>query len=86
MIIQIPDDIARALEGMAAAQHRSVEQLAVERLRDHLHEPASPQALLRTIRALPHPSPSAVDDLEAVIAESRLPVREQGVFDMRPGE
>jgi len=64
----------------------SVEQLAVERLRDLLNEPTSPQALSRTIRTLPHPSHSAVDELEAVIAESRLPVRDQGVFDKRPRE
>jgi hypothetical protein len=86
MTIQIPDDLVRSLEGIAAAQKKSVEQLAVERLRDLLDEPASPQALLRTIRALPHPSHSAVDDLEAAIVESRLPVRYQGVFEKRPSE
>jgi hypothetical protein len=67
MTIQIPDDLVRGLEGIAAAQKKSVEQLAVERLRDLLDEPESPQALLRTIRALPHPSLSAIDDLEAAI-------------------
>ncbi|MGD0300940.1 MAG: hypothetical protein ABSE86_27980 [Bryobacteraceae bacterium] len=72
MMIQIPDDLARGLEEIAAAQKKSVEQVALERLRNLLDEPASPQALLRTIRALPHPSHSAVDELEAVIAESRL--------------
>jgi hypothetical protein len=86
MTIHIPDDLVRGLEGIAAAQKKSVEQLAVERLRALLDEPASPQALLRTIRALPHPSPSAVDDLEAVIADSRVPVGDQGVFDRRPRE
>jgi hypothetical protein len=86
MTIQIPDDLVRGLEGIAAAQKKSVEQLAVERLRDLLEEPASPQALLRTIRALPHPSHSAVDDLEAVIAESRLPVRDRGVFEKHSRE
>lgn len=81
MTIQIPDDLVRGLEGIAAAQKKSVEQLAVERLRDLLSAPASPQALLRTIQALPHPSHSAVDDLERVLAESRVPVRDQGVFE-----
>jgi hypothetical protein len=33
LIIDMPDDLARSLEGIAAAQHISVEQLAVERLR-----------------------------------------------------
>ena len=86
MTIQIPDDLARGLEGIAAAQRRSVQQLAVERLQAPLDTPASPESLLRTIRALPHPSPAAVDDLDAAIAASRLPVSDQGLFDRRPAE
>ena len=81
MTIQIPDDLARSLEGIAAAQKKSVEQLAVESLRDLLTSPVSPGAILRTIQALPHPSASAVDDLDAAIAAGRLPVRDQGIFD-----
>ena len=80
MTIHIPDDLARHLEGLAAAQKKSVEELAVERLRSLLETPASPQSLLRTIRALPHPTPAAVDDLDAAIAASRLPVRDHDVF------
>ena len=79
--IQIPDDLARLLEGIAAAQKKSVEQIAVERLRSLLERPTSPASLLRTLRALPHPSSGAVDDLDHAIAESRLPVRHRGVFD-----
>jgi len=70
--IQIPDDLARGLEGIAAAEHKSVEQLAVERLRALLNRPTAPGALLRVLRALPHPSPAAVDELDAAIAASRL--------------
>ena len=81
MTIQIPDDLARGLEGIAAAQKKSVEELALERLRTLVERPTSPQAVLRTIQALTHPSPSAVDDLDAAIAASHLPVRDQGVFD-----
>lgn len=81
MTIQIPDDLARGLEGIAAAERKSVEQLAVERLRSLLSEPASPQALLRKIQALPHPSRAAVDDLEAAIAAGRLPMHDMGAFD-----
>jgi hypothetical protein len=32
LIIQIPDDLARGLEGIAAAQRKSVEQMALDRL------------------------------------------------------
>ena len=81
MTIQIPDDLARSLERVAAAQQKSVEQLALERLRSLLDRPTSPQSVLRTIQALPHPSPSAVDDLDAAIAAARLPVRGHGPFD-----
>jgi hypothetical protein len=37
--IRIPDDLARGLEGIAAAQKKSVEQLAIERLRSFLEGP-----------------------------------------------
>jgi hypothetical protein len=81
MTIQIPDDLARGLEGIAAAQHKSVEEVAVESLRALFNSASSPEAMLRTVRKLPHPSPEAVDDLEAAIAAARLPVRDQGAFD-----
>jgi hypothetical protein len=84
MTIQIPDDLARGLEGIAAAQKKSVEQLAVERLRSLVDDASSPGAVLRAIRELPHPSPAAVDDLEAAIASARLPVRDEGAFDKLP--
>ncbi|MEP7352264.1 MAG: hypothetical protein ABI824_03445 [Acidobacteriota bacterium] len=67
MTIQIPDDLTRGLEGIAASQHKSVEQLAVERLRTLIVDPASPRALLEVLRGLPHPSDAAVNDLESAI-------------------
>ncbi len=79
MTIRIPDDPVRGLARIPAAQRKSVEQLAVERLRDLHQEPASPQALLRTIKELPHPSPSAMDDLDRVLTESCPPVRDRGI-------
>jgi hypothetical protein len=81
MTIQIPDDLAHGLEGMAAAQQKSVEQVAVDGLRSLIDRATSPEVVLRTVRGLPHPSADAVDDLEAAIAAARLPVRDQGEFD-----
>jgi hypothetical protein len=81
LTIRIPDDLARGLEGIASAQKKSVEQVALERLRSLFDRTSSPQAVLRAVRNLPHPSPSAVDDLDAAIAAGRLPVSEQGAFD-----
>jgi hypothetical protein len=81
MKIQIPDDIARGLEGIAAAQHKSVEQVALESLPSLFDNASSPEFVLRSVRGLSHPSTSAVDDLEASIAAARLPVFDQGAFD-----
>ncbi|MGP8247366.1 MAG: hypothetical protein ACLQVN_22995 [Bryobacteraceae bacterium] len=81
MTIEIPDDLARGLKGVATEQNKTVEQLAVERLRALLGRPTSPGVLLQVIRTLPHPSASAVDDLDAAIAVSQLPMSDQGEFD-----
>jgi hypothetical protein len=81
MTIQIPYDLAHGLEGIAAAQHKSVEQVAVESLRSLVTRSGSPEVLLRAFRELRHPSAAALDDLEAAIAAGRLPVRDEGIFD-----
>ncbi|HEY4089112.1 MAG TPA: hypothetical protein VGM43_24450 [Bryobacteraceae bacterium] len=81
MTIQIPDDLARGLEEIAATQHKSVEQVAVERLRVSFDDPGSPASVLRLIRELPHTDPEAVDEMEAAIASARLPVSDRGTFD-----
>ena len=83
MTIQIPDDLARSLERLAAAERKTVEQLALERLGSLIDTASSPEAVLRGVRELPHPSCPAVDDLEAAIAAGRLPVRDQSAFDGR---
>jgi hypothetical protein len=84
MTIQIPDDLARGLEGIAAAQQKSVEQVALESLLSLFERASSPEAVLRAVRQLPHPSAEAVDDLDAAIAAARLPVRDQSAFDQWP--
>jgi hypothetical protein len=81
MTIQIPDDLASGLERVATLQHKSIDQLAVDSLRQLLEQEGSPGAILRAIRGLPHPSAAAVDDLEAAILSARLPVHDQGTFD-----
>ena len=84
MTIQIPDDLARGLVEIAAAQRKSLEQVAVESLRSLFDRASSPEVVLQAARRLPHPSAAAIDDLEAAIAAGRLPVRDQGAFDGRP--
>ena len=82
MSIDIPDDFARRLEVVAAAQKKP-SRISREAAGSLIDRPTSPQAILKAARDLPHPSPAAVDDLDAAIASSRLPVREQGIFDTR---
>jgi hypothetical protein len=86
MTIHIPDELARGLEGIAAAQRKSVEQVALDTLRSLFDRASSPEVVLRTVRALPHPSAAAVDDLEAAIAAARLPVRDSSDFDEWPAQ
>jgi hypothetical protein len=66
---------------IVAAQRKSVEHVALESLRSLLDKTTSPEAILRTVRQLPHPSAAAVDELDAAIAAARLPVRERVTFD-----
>lgn len=81
MTIQIPEDLVRGLQRIAALQRKSVEQVAVESLRSLFEPSDSPRAVLRIARSLPHPSAAAVDDMEAAIISARLPVRNPGTFD-----
>ena len=73
LIIEVPDELVRSLEGMAAAQRKSVQQLALERLSslvEVIPEPGagSPAAVLRAMQEPPHPSSADVDELDAAIA------------------
>jgi predicted DNA-binding antitoxin AbrB/MazE fold protein len=46
----------------------------------------SPAAILRVMRQLPDLNPEDIDELERVIAEGKLPVRLQSVFEEGKGE
>jgi len=57
LIIEVPDDLVRGLEGIAAAQRKSIQQLALERLTSLVEaspEPraGSPAAILQVLRML----------------------------------
>ena len=85
LIIEVPDDLARSLEGIAAAQHKTVQQLAIERLSSILevspeHRAGSAEAVLRAMHEPPHLSVADVDELDAAIAGGRLPVQTQRLF------
>jgi hypothetical protein len=86
LIIEVPDDLARSLEGIAAAQHKSVQQLAVERLRSLVevcpeqHRPGSAAAVLRAMREPPHLDASDVEELDVAIAAGRMLVQARDLF------
>ena len=84
LTIHIPDDLVRYLEGIAAVQKKSVEQVALERLSGVPERAGSPGAVLRAMKELPHVCPADVDDLDAAIAGGRLPVSDQGAFERWP--
>jgi hypothetical protein len=68
LTIEIPEDLAASLRDLASAQNKSVEQIAVERLRSTVEIPGSRDAILRAAVKPPHVSPDAVNELERAIA------------------
>ena len=83
--IEMPDDLARSLEGIAAAQRKSIQQLALERLISLVEDTpecraGSPAAVVRAMEQPPHPTAADVDELDGVIAAGRLPIRAHDPF------
>ena len=80
LTIEVPEELVRSLEGIAATQRKSVQQLALERLISLVDvitapEAGSPELVLRVLREPPHPSAADVDELDAAIKAGRLSVR-----------
>jgi predicted transcriptional regulator len=86
LTIQLPDDVARNLEGIAAAQRKTVQQLALEQLRALISEPhaGSPEAVLRAMREPPHTNAADVEELDAAILAGRLAVGDRAPFSTDP--
>ena len=85
LTIQLPDETARGLEGIAAAQRKSVQQLAVEKLSALVTSKTEPRAgsaaaVLRAMKEPPHLSAPDVDELDAAIAAGRLSVQSRDPF------
>lgn len=86
LMLEIPEALAQRLAWLAAEQKKSVEQVALERLSSLLDAPkenlsGSPAALRQAMHEPPHLPWEDVDALERAIAEGKLPVRQEGVFD-----
>jgi hypothetical protein len=81
LTIELPEDVARSLAGIANAQRKTVEQVALERLRSTVSSEGSPVAVLAAMKTLPKVNSTAADELDAVIAAGRLPVRDTTLFE-----
>jgi hypothetical protein len=85
LIIEMPDDLVRNLQSIAAAQHRSVQELAIDGLRSLVdaasdYGAGSPGTVLRVMLEPPHPAASDIDEFDAVLAAGRLPIRPRDIF------
>lgn len=79
LTLEIPDEMAHMLKGIAAAQHKTVEELALERLRSLAESkssrlPGSPAAVRNALLGLSKVTVAEVEELEAAIALGRLPL------------
>jgi predicted transcriptional regulator len=81
LTIEMPDELVRGLEGLAAAEHKSVQHWAVERLSSLVEvRTGDAAAILRAMREAPHVSAADVDELDAAISTGRLPVPTRDLF------
>ena len=85
LTLEIPDEMARTLEGIASAQHKTIKELALDRLRSLADSkdsgiPGSPAAVRNALLGLRKIPVSEVEALEAAIASSRLPVSSVDIF------
>jgi hypothetical protein len=83
--IEVPDDLVRSLEGIAAAQRKGIQQLALERLKSLVEvtpdaRVGSPTTVLRVIEEPPRLSSADVDELDAAVLAGRLPIRTRDLF------
>ena len=85
LTIDLPDELARVLARIAEAQHTTVQQLTLERLR--LLAEAAPEArlsprltLLQVMQEPPHLTAADVDELDAAIKASQLSVQSRELF------
>lgn len=79
--LEISTDLAHHLRDLAVEEHKSVEQVAAEKLSLLIPVSGSPPALLQALREMPKLEPGDVDALEEEIRKSRLPAPGDGIFD-----
>jgi hypothetical protein len=85
LIIEVPDDLVRNLADIAAAQRKSIQELALERLSSLVQvspetRAGSPAAILRAMQEPPYLSVADVDELDTAIAAGRIPIGTRTLF------
>ena len=85
LAIEVPDPLARELQDLAAAQQKTVQQLALECLNRFIKGGAKPgsesaAALLRALHEPPYLSAADVAELDAAIAAGRPPLSSGELF------
>lgn len=84
LTIELPDNVARSLADLAAAENKTVQEVALERLMSivavRTHPTGSPAAVLQAMNEPPHIDAADVDALDAAVAAGRLPVRTEELF------
>jgi len=85
LTIQIPDDTARRLEGLATSQRKTLQEVAIDSMNSFADHVAAPEhstaaAILRGLRGLPHVPNEDVDALEAAIKSGRVPPQDPDIF------
>jgi hypothetical protein len=69
------------LPGAPALLLRAMDELKPSAEETEDDTAGSPALLLKALHAPPHVDPTIVDELERAIADARLPVRYEGIFD-----
>ena len=86
LILEIPNEMARSLQGLAAVQQKTVEQLAFDRLRSLVELRAedvvgSPAAVRKALLGPPHLAAADVGELEAAIASGKSTTNLRELFE-----
>ena len=80
LVIELSPELEGALEALAAAQHKTVAQVAVEQLHTLVGRRGSPKEIRAALLALPPVTREDIAALDAIIKEGKSPSKEEDIF------